>query len=241
MRSLHLQVRSTAADADADGLISPFPPSSSPPPTHSRIQSAAAGGAGETQEQQQQGMISVDSDMVVILASLLCALICVAGLALVARCACRRPRTTTTTSSSSFASTPFARPTAPRGLKKKAIQALPTVCYKAPTQQQLQVVVLAGECAICLAEFAEGDDLRVLPHCAHAFHVACIDTWLAAHATCPSCRSAIIASSPSPPGAPRCRTCGATCDLDSVDVDHASASSPPPPPAAAAAVVGDES
>ncbi|KAL6633236.1 hypothetical protein ACP70R_025907 [Stipagrostis hirtigluma subsp. patula] len=236
MRSFHLQVRSTAADAD--GLIAPSPSSSSPAPTHFRSQSAvAAGGAGETQE-EQQGVISVDSDMVVILASLLCALICVAGLALVARCACRRPRTTTTTtsSSSSFASTPFARPAPPRGLKKKAIQALPTVCYKAPSQQQLQVVVLAGECAICLAEFAEGDDLRVLPHCAHAFHVACIDTWLAAHATCPSCRSAIIASSPSPPGAPRCRTCGATCDLDSVDVDHASASSPPPPPAAA----GDE-
>lgn len=45
-----------------------------------------AGGGGEQQA------ISVDSDTVVILASLLCALICVAGLALVARCTCRRPR-----------------------------------------------------------------------------------------------------------------------------------------------------
>ncbi|XP_021769957.1 putative RING-H2 finger protein ATL53 [Chenopodium quinoa] len=48
------------------------------------------------------------------------------------------------------------------------------------------------DCAVCLAEFEEGDVLRVLPKCNHAFHVPCIDTWLSSHTTCPLCRAPII-------------------------------------------------
>ncbi|XP_008813548.3 RING-H2 finger protein ATL79-like [Phoenix dactylifera] len=46
-----------------------------------------------------------------------------------------------------------------------------------------------AECAICLAEFVEGDGLRVLAPCNHGFHVRCIERWLAARSTCPTCRS----------------------------------------------------
>uniref|UniRef100_A0ACD5TFI4 Uncharacterized protein n=1 Tax=Avena sativa TaxID=4498 RepID=A0ACD5TFI4_AVESA len=64
-------------------------------------------------------------------------------------------------------------------------QALPCLAYSAGLQ-------LAGsaraECAICLAEFAPGDKLRVLPRCSHGFHAHCIDRWLAARPTCPTCR-----------------------------------------------------
>lgn len=44
------------------------------------------------------------------------------------------------------------------------------------------------ECAICLAEFAQGHRVRVLPRCGHGFHARCIDRWLAARQTCPTCR-----------------------------------------------------
>uniref|UniRef100_A0ACD5U1H1 Uncharacterized protein n=1 Tax=Avena sativa TaxID=4498 RepID=A0ACD5U1H1_AVESA len=64
-------------------------------------------------------------------------------------------------------------------------QALPCLAYSAGLE-------LAGssraECAICLAEFAPGDKLRVLPRCSHGFHASCIDRWLAARPTCPTCR-----------------------------------------------------
>ena len=33
------------------------------------------------------------------------------------------------------------------------------------------------ECVICLEDYQEGEDLRVLP-CQHDFHAACVDAWL---------------------------------------------------------------
>ncbi|CAN6480071.1 unnamed protein product [Victoria cruziana] len=58
------------------------------------------------------------------------------------------------------------------------------------------------DCSVCLSEFQEGEDLRLLPKCSHAFHSECIDRWLRAHVNCPLCRAPIMASNenPSPPG-----------------------------------------
>ncbi|EMS54361.1 RING-H2 finger protein ATL44 [Triticum urartu] len=156
----------------------PGEPSSSPsslPPPHP--------------EQQQTGPVTpVDSDMAIILASLLCALVCVLGLALVSRCACRRRRSNSTSSSNP----------PPKGLKKKAIDALPRVSFAAAGAQSSSSSVAACssplECAICLAEFTDGESVRVLPHCGHNFHVACVDAWLRTCATCPSCRTPIVAT-----------------------------------------------
>ncbi|KAE8771813.1 RING-H2 finger protein ATL79-like [Hordeum vulgare] len=57
----------------------------------------------------------------------------------------------------------------------------------------------AHECAICLAEFADGDAVRAMPACAHGFHARCIERWLAvpAAASCPTCRAP--AAAPPPP------------------------------------------
>ncbi|XP_044417196.1 probable E3 ubiquitin-protein ligase ATL44 [Triticum aestivum] len=161
-------------------------------------------------------MISIDPNMVVILASLLCALVCLAGLALVARCTCRHARRSSPFAGNSITMT---LPLPPRGLKKKAIDALPVTAVKEGHQ-------LEEQCAICLADLATGEELRVLPRCGHSFHVACVDAWLRTCATCPTCRAAIIDSSmsssscslPAPPlPAPgRCRRCGAACDGEGV-------------------------
>ncbi|XP_040376745.1 E3 ubiquitin-protein ligase Os04g0590900 [Oryza brachyantha] len=44
------------------------------------------------------------------------------------------------------------------------------------------------DCSVCLGEFRDGESLRLLPKCSHAFHVPCIDTWLKSHSNCPLCR-----------------------------------------------------
>ena len=64
-------------------------------------------------------------------------------------------------------------------------EAAPTLVFSPGTR-------LAGaeaECAICLAEFVDGDRVRVLAPCNHGFHVRCIERWLAARSSCPTCRA----------------------------------------------------
>uniref|UniRef100_A0A1D1YY53 NEP1-interacting protein 1 n=1 Tax=Anthurium amnicola TaxID=1678845 RepID=A0A1D1YY53_9ARAE len=44
------------------------------------------------------------------------------------------------------------------------------------------------QCYICLAEYEEGDQIRVLP-CRHEYHMPCVDKWLKEiHGVCPLCR-----------------------------------------------------
>lgn len=137
--------------------------------------------------------VAVESDFVVILAALLCALICVVGLIAVARCTWLRRGSGDTGSP--------ARALANRGLKKKVLNSLPKFKYESSDSDSAKNPKLsAAECAICLGEFVDGDELRVLPHCSHTFHVLCIDTWLGSHSSCPSCRQILVVS--------RCQKCG---------------------------------
>ncbi|KAF3527078.1 hypothetical protein F2Q69_00051722 [Brassica cretica] len=125
---------------------------------------------------------TLNSDLIVIIAALLCALICVLGLVAVSRCSWLRRIA--------------AMAAANKGLKKKVLQSLPKLTYSpdSPPAEKL------AECAICLMEFAAGDELRVMPQCGHGFHVACIDTWLGSHSSCPSCRQVLVIA--------RCQKCG---------------------------------
>ncbi|KAL2936783.1 RING-H2 finger protein ATL54 [Bienertia sinuspersici] len=70
------------------------------------------------------------------------------------------------------------------GLPPMDIQSIPIHKYGKEMEER--------DCVVCLAEFEEGDELRVLPRCNHAFHIRCIDTWLSSHTTCPLCRTPII-------------------------------------------------
>ncbi|KAM7279352.1 hypothetical protein ACFE04_006486 [Oxalis oulophora] len=45
------------------------------------------------------------------------------------------------------------------------------------------------DCSVCLSEFEQGEDLRLLPKCRHVFHVHCIDLWFKGNSTCPVCRA----------------------------------------------------
>ncbi|KAK7283474.1 hypothetical protein RIF29_13015 [Crotalaria pallida] len=134
----------------------------------------------------------VDSDFVVILAALLCALICVLGLVAVARCSCLR--SLRLYSSPDTPQPPPIDPAANKGLKKKVLRSLPKLTA---TEES---AVKFSDCAICLSEFAAGEEIRVLPQCGHGFHVSCIDAWLRSHSSCPSCRQILVAS--------RCQKCG---------------------------------
>ncbi|OEL32125.1 hypothetical protein BAE44_0006858 [Dichanthelium oligosanthes] len=44
-------------------------------------------------------------------------------------------------------------------------------------------------CPVCLADFDDGEAVRVLPECMHYFHAECIDTWLRGSTSCPLCRA----------------------------------------------------
>ncbi|NXG45750.1 RNF43 ligase, partial [Psilopogon haemacephalus] len=50
----------------------------------------------------------------------------------------------------------------------------------------------APVCAICLEEFSDGQELRIIS-CSHEFHRDCVDPWLQQHHTCPLCMFNILA------------------------------------------------
>ncbi|MQL84288.1 hypothetical protein Taro_016802 [Colocasia esculenta] len=112
-----------------------------------------------------------DSDIVIILAALLCALIFVVGLALVARCAWLR-RTST----------------APPAV----LRSLPRLSFQPGSADHVRYAY----CPICLTDFTEGDEIHILPQCGHRFHVACIDMWLASHSSCPCYRQILVSGAP---------------------------------------------
>uniref|UniRef100_A0A0D9Y129 RING-type E3 ubiquitin transferase n=1 Tax=Leersia perrieri TaxID=77586 RepID=A0A0D9Y129_9ORYZ len=92
----------------------------------------------------------------------------------------------------------------PYGLDDAAIKSLPSAQFVKNSSFSSAAMSARGggggggerECAVCLLEFADGDELRALPLCAHAFHADCIDVWLRAHASCPLCRAAVALPPP---------------------------------------------
>ncbi|KAK1410130.1 hypothetical protein QVD17_36663 [Tagetes erecta] len=73
------------------------------------------------------------------------------------------------------------------GLDQAFIDSLPVFMYK-----EIVGAKESFDCAVCLCEFVESDELRLLPTCSHAFHINCIDTWLQSNSTCPLCRDTLF-------------------------------------------------
>lgn len=76
------------------------------------------------------------------------------------------------------------------GLDEAVMKKIPVCKYR-----KGDALIEGTECAVCLLEFQENENLRFLPKCCHAFHIDCIDMWLRSHANCPLCRSNVIGSS----------------------------------------------
>ncbi|CAM0953433.1 unnamed protein product [Alopecurus aequalis] len=74
------------------------------------------------------------------------------------------------------------------GVGKEVIESLPFFRFAA-----LRGARQGLECAVCLARFDDADLLRLLPRCRHAFHLDCVDRWLASSASCPLCRARVHA------------------------------------------------
>lgn len=122
-----------------------------------------------------------DTNMVIILAALLCALIFALGLNSIVRCAFRCRRSLSSEMPEQGGA----------GLKKRALRQIPVAVYGSG------VNIPSTECPICLGEFLEGEKVRILPNCNHGFHVKCIDTWLVSNSSCPNCRHSLL-DRPSP-------------------------------------------
>jgi type II secretory pathway component PulM len=75
------------------------------------------------------------------------------------------------------------------GLDEAAIESIALTRYRAGEEGTPGA---AADCSVCLGEFLDGELLRLLPRCGHAFHVPCIGTWLRAHVNCPLCRADVV-------------------------------------------------
>ncbi|KAJ1290589.1 hypothetical protein BS78_02G255800 [Paspalum vaginatum] len=79
---------------------------------------------------------------------------------------------------------------------KRALEEIPVVVVRVRERERDdEEAAAAAECAVCLGEYAGGEEVRVLPACRHAFHRECVDRWLLARAppTCPVCRARVAA------------------------------------------------
>lgn len=81
-----------------------------------------------------------------------------------------------------------ARPS--QGLDRSVVEALPLVGYN--LVKGLKGGKELSECAVCLSDFEDDEDLRLLPKCGHIFHPDCIDMWFHSHSTCPLCRASLL-------------------------------------------------
>lgn len=117
----------------------------------------------------------LDGSVVAVLVVLLCGTICALALNAMVRCALRWS----------------GRGAGGAARGRAALEGLPVLAYSSGMEL---VGAAAAECAICLAEFSEGERVRVLPPCNHGFHAKCVDRWLAAHSSCPYCRGCLAAA-----------------------------------------------
>ncbi|XP_051205905.1 E3 ubiquitin-protein ligase EL5-like [Lolium perenne] len=81
------------------------------------------------------------------------------------------------------------------GLDEAVLAAYPTTVYSSSSrggstgERSKEEAGDSTRCAVCLADYEHGDELRLLPGCRHSFHRQCVDDWLRRRPSCPLCRS----------------------------------------------------
>uniref|UniRef100_A0A8C6V8J0 E3 ubiquitin-protein ligase RNF43 n=1 Tax=Naja naja TaxID=35670 RepID=A0A8C6V8J0_NAJNA len=78
-----------------------------------------------------------------------------------------------------------------QAINQMAIRRYQTPYRHAPTGDSVSTCSSPPICAICLEEFCEGQELRIIT-CSHEFHRQCVDPWLQQHQTCPLCMFNIV-------------------------------------------------
>ncbi|CAI8619089.1 unnamed protein product [Vicia faba] len=129
-----------------------------------------------------------DSNIVMIIAFILCVFIFSLVLNSIIRCACALKVSNVAIDNLSSSSSNALPKLATQGIKKKALKKFTKVTYST----ELKLPGLDTECVICLSEFTNGEKVRILPKCNHGFHVCCIDKWLKEHSSCPKCRQCLL-------------------------------------------------
>ncbi|CAL5214557.1 unnamed protein product [Lathyrus oleraceus] len=138
------------------------------------------------------GSTKFDSNVVMIIAVILCVFIFSLALNSIIRCACALRISNVSIDNISSLSSNSSPQSAKKGIKKKALKKFPKVIYST----ELKLPGLDSECVICLSEFINGEKVRILPKCNHGFHVRCIDKWLKEHSSCPKCRQCLLETCP---------------------------------------------
>jgi len=77
-----------------------------------------------------------------------------------------------------------------RGLHPEIIDTIPEKIYNSAENEDAEDDNKEDCCPICLVDYEDGDELRVLP-CNHYMHKSCVDSWLQNHPSCPSCRHSL--------------------------------------------------
>lgn len=77
------------------------------------------------------------------------------------------------------------------GLDSSTVKSIPVVRFDQKDRKGPDIMKNT-ECAVCLGEFEEDEQLKFLPYYSHSFHISCIDKWFQCHSTCPMCRSEVV-------------------------------------------------
>lgn len=78
------------------------------------------------------------------------------------------------------------------GVNESILVNCPKLLYSQAKMEIKGKNVISSGCAVCLAEYAEEDVVRLLPDCEHIFHVDCVDPWLKRSVSCPICRKSPV-------------------------------------------------